>query len=136
FWHGGHWFAIDTSTQGGADMQCERKRQWDALARTVETKQRECVAEGVPSTIFWEAAYWSLPSKPCYWILMNPRSLNSQGNPYSLAEQLDILDRREPARVQWGTANSDEEMVEHLPKSVSVSLLPAAQDNPASRTYD
>ncbi|OWY95444.1 hypothetical protein PHMEG_00034547 [Phytophthora megakarya] len=21
FWHGGHWFAIDTSTQGGADMQ-------------------------------------------------------------------------------------------------------------------
>ncbi|OWZ06931.1 hypothetical protein PHMEG_00020743 [Phytophthora megakarya] len=59
------------------------------------------VAEGVPSTIFWEAAYWSLPSKPCYWILMNPRSTNSQGNPYSLAEQLDILDRREPARVQW-----------------------------------
>ncbi|OWZ12865.1 hypothetical protein PHMEG_00013901 [Phytophthora megakarya] len=89
FWHGGHWFAIDTSTQGGADMQRERKRQWDALARTVETKQRECVAEGVPSTIFWEATYWSLPSKPCYWILMNPRSLNSQGNPYSLAEQLD-----------------------------------------------
>ncbi|OWY92429.1 hypothetical protein PHMEG_00038581 [Phytophthora megakarya] len=112
FWHGGHWFAIDTSTQ--------------------------CIAEGVPSTIFWEAAYWSLPSKPCYWILMNPRSLNSQGNPYSLAEQLDILDRREPARVQWGTANSDEEMVEHLPKSVPVSLLPekSRQDNPASRTYD
>ncbi|OWY91374.1 hypothetical protein PHMEG_00040071, partial [Phytophthora megakarya] len=106
FWHGGHWFAIDTSTQGGADMQRERKRQWDAMARTVETKQRE--------------------------------SLNSQGNPYSLAEQLDILDRREPARVQWGTANSDEEMVEHLPKTVSVSLLPAAarRDNPASRTYD
>ncbi|OWY98929.1 hypothetical protein PHMEG_00030168 [Phytophthora megakarya] len=138
FWHGGHWFAIDTSTQGGADMQRERKRQWDALARTVETKQREFVAEGVPSTIFWEAAYWSLPSKPCYWILMNPRSLNSQGNPYSLAEQLDILDRREPARVQWGTATSDEELVEHIPKSVSVSLLPEKdrQDNPASRTYD
>ncbi|OWY96777.1 hypothetical protein PHMEG_00032873, partial [Phytophthora megakarya] len=116
----------------------ERKRQWDALARTVETKRRECIAEGVPSTIFWEATYWSLPSKPCYWILMNPRSLNSQGNPYSLAEQLDILDRREPARVQWGTANSDEEMVDHLPKSVSVCPLPEAarQDNPASRTYD
>ncbi|OWZ15938.1 hypothetical protein PHMEG_00010339, partial [Phytophthora megakarya] len=93
-WHGGHWFAIDTSTQGGDDMQRERKRQWDALARTVETKQRECVAEVVPSTIFWETAYWSLPSKPCYWILMNPRSLNSRGSPYSLAEQLDILDRR------------------------------------------
>ncbi|OWZ04658.1 hypothetical protein PHMEG_00023403 [Phytophthora megakarya] len=138
FWHGGHWFAIDTSTQGGADMQRERKRQWDALARTVETNQRECVAEGVPSTIFWEAAYWSLPSKPCYWILMNPRSTNSQGNPYSLAEQLDILDRREPARVQWGTATSDEELVEHVPKSVSVSLLPekTRRDNPASRTYD
>ncbi|OWY98034.1 hypothetical protein PHMEG_00031306, partial [Phytophthora megakarya] len=91
-----------------------------------------------PSKIFWEAACWSLPSKPCYWILMNPRSTNSQGNPYSLEDQLDILDRREPARVQWGTANSDEEMVEHLPKSVSVSLLPEAarQDNPASRTYD
>ncbi|OWY99844.1 hypothetical protein PHMEG_00029081 [Phytophthora megakarya] len=26
FWHGGHWFAIDTSTQGDADMQRERKR--------------------------------------------------------------------------------------------------------------
>ncbi|OWY91284.1 hypothetical protein PHMEG_00040201 [Phytophthora megakarya] len=105
FWHGGHWFAIDTSTQGGADMQRERKRQWDAMARTMETKQRECVAEGEPSTIFSEAA---------------------------------ILDRREPARVQWGTANKDEEMVEHLPKSVSVSLLPekSRQDNPASRTYD
>ncbi|OWY97363.1 hypothetical protein PHMEG_00032126 [Phytophthora megakarya] len=138
FWHGGHWFAIDTSTQGGAVMQRERKRQWDALARTVETKQRECVAEGVPSTIFWEAAYWSLPSKPCYWILMNPRSLNNQGNPYSLAEQLDILDCREPARVQWGTATRDEELVGHIPKSVSMSLLPekARRDNPASRTYD
>ncbi|OWY98557.1 hypothetical protein PHMEG_00030648 [Phytophthora megakarya] len=138
FWHDGHWFAIDTSTQGGADMQRKRKRQWDALARTVETKQRECVAEGVSSTIFWEAAYWSLPWKPCYWIIMNPRSLNSHGSPYSLAEQLDMLDRREPARVQWSTANSDEEMVEYLPKSVSVSLLPekARQDNPASRTYD
>ncbi|OWZ02324.1 hypothetical protein PHMEG_00026132, partial [Phytophthora megakarya] len=118
FWHGGHWFAIDTSTQVGVDMQRERKRQWDALARTVETKQRKCVAEGVPSTIFWEAAYWSLPSKPCYWILMNPRSLNSQDNPYSLAEQLDILDRREPARVQWGTATSDEELVENVSISV------------------
>ncbi|OWY92724.1 hypothetical protein PHMEG_00038147 [Phytophthora megakarya] len=134
FWHGGHWFAIDTSTQGGADMQRERKRQWDALARTVETKQLECVAEGD----FWEAVYWSLPSKPCYWILMNPRSLNRQGNPYSLEEQLNILDRREPARVQWGTATSDEELVEHVPKSVSVSLLPEKprRDNPASRTYD
>ncbi|OWZ02093.1 hypothetical protein PHMEG_00026408, partial [Phytophthora megakarya] len=137
-WYDGHWFAIDTSTQGGTDMQRERKRQWDALARTVETKQRECVAEGVPSTIFWEAAYWSLSSKPCYWILMHPRSTNSQGNPYSLAEQLDILDRREPARVQWGTATSDEELVEHIPKSVSVSLLPekTRRDNLAWRTYD
>ncbi|OWZ17856.1 hypothetical protein PHMEG_0008142 [Phytophthora megakarya] len=77
---------------------------------------------GVPSTIFWEAAYWSLP----------------QGNPYSLAEQLANLDRREPARVQWGTATSDEELVEHVPKSVSVSLLPETtrRDNPASRPYD
>ncbi|OWZ10011.1 hypothetical protein PHMEG_00017203 [Phytophthora megakarya] len=71
FWHGGHWFAIEASIQGGAAMQRERERQSDALARTVETKQRECVAEGVPSTIFWEAANWSLPSKPCYWILLN-----------------------------------------------------------------
>ncbi|OWY93647.1 hypothetical protein PHMEG_00036882 [Phytophthora megakarya] len=133
FWHGGHWFAIDRAVP-----TCSVSANDNGLARTVETKQRECIAEGVPSTIFWEAAYWSLPSKLCYWILMNPRSLNSQGNPYSLAEQLDILERREPARVQWGTANSDEEMVEHLPKSVSLSLLPekARQDNPASRTYD
>ncbi|OWY98599.1 hypothetical protein PHMEG_00030598 [Phytophthora megakarya] len=57
FWHGGHWFAIDSSTPGGADMQRERKRQWDALTRTVPVKQRECIAEGAPSTIFWEAAY-------------------------------------------------------------------------------
>ncbi|OWZ14928.1 hypothetical protein PHMEG_00011524 [Phytophthora megakarya] len=57
FWHGAHEFAIDTATQGGADMQRECKRQWDALAQTVETKQRECVTEGVPSTIFWDAAY-------------------------------------------------------------------------------
>ncbi|OWZ03065.1 hypothetical protein PHMEG_00025272 [Phytophthora megakarya] len=124
FWHGGHWFAIDTATQGGADMQRERKRQWDALARP-----------GVPSTIFWEVAYWSLS---CYWILMNPRSLSSRGSPYSLAEQLDILDRREPAREQCGTATSDGELVEHIPKSVSGSLLleKDRRDNPASRTYD
>ncbi|OWZ05947.1 hypothetical protein PHMEG_00021873 [Phytophthora megakarya] len=135
FSHGGHWFAIDTSTQGGADMQRERKRQWDALWLELWRLSNENV---VPSTIFWEAAHWSLPSKPCYWILMNPRSLNGQRNPYSLAEQLDILDRREPARVQWGTATSDEELVEHIPKSVSVSLLPekTRRDNPASRTYD
>ncbi|OWZ14389.1 hypothetical protein PHMEG_00012149 [Phytophthora megakarya] len=137
FWHGGHWFAIYSSTPGGADMQRERKRQWDALTRTVEVKQRECIAEGAPSSIFWEAAYWTLLSNPCYWVLMDPRSFSDRSSPYSLAERLEILDHREPARVQWATAALDEELVDHIPKSVSVSLLPqlTRQDNPASRTY-
>ncbi|OWZ14543.1 hypothetical protein PHMEG_00011970, partial [Phytophthora megakarya] len=114
FWYGDHWFAIDSSTAGGADMQRGCKHQSDALTRTVE------------------ASSASASPRMCYWILMDPRSFRDHGSPYSLAEQLGNLDRRGPARLQWATTTLDEELVDHIPKSVPVSLLPqfARQDNP------
>ncbi|OWZ07212.1 hypothetical protein PHMEG_00020425 [Phytophthora megakarya] len=98
FWHGGHWFAIDTSTQGArtqATVGC--------LGTDCGDQATRYVAEGVPSTIFWEAAYWSLPSKPCYWILMNPRSTNTQGNPdsWNVVSQRECSGAPQTAMKKW-----------------------------------
>jgi hypothetical protein len=52
--------------------------------------------------------------------------------PYSLQEQVEILDAREPSRTQWSICSSDEERIAHLPEAVRRTLIPAGQRDPVS----
>ncbi|GMF47151.1 unnamed protein product [Phytophthora fragariaefolia] len=46
---------------------------------------------------------------------------------YSLKEQVELLDAREPARLQWGACSSDKERIDHLPEDVRCKLIPSGQ---------
>ncbi|EGZ27095.1 hypothetical protein PHYSODRAFT_320942 [Phytophthora sojae] len=56
---------------------------------------------GAPKTIPYEPGIWVYPAKVCPWILFDKSEKKPDGKPYTVAEQLEILDREEPAHVQW-----------------------------------
>jgi hypothetical protein len=68
---------------------------------------------------------------------MDPSTKTPEGTSHTLAEQLVIVDKREPARVQWASCSSDEERIAHLPDDIQAMLLPATdrQDNPVSLKF-
>ncbi|KAE9308504.1 hypothetical protein PR003_g20727 [Phytophthora rubi] len=65
---------------------------------------------------------------------MDKSQLNDQRRPFSLAEQLRIVDKLEPARVQLNSCDSDVQRVAHLNSSLRKKLLPESErgHNPAS----
>ncbi|KAG6615713.1 uncharacterized protein IUM83_05138 [Phytophthora cinnamomi] len=65
------------------------------------------------------------PAKVCNWILNDKSETKSDGKPYSMAEQLKILDRRKPARIQWTGSKTVDECIKHLPEHIRKKLLPA-----------
>ncbi|OWZ00343.1 hypothetical protein PHMEG_00028485, partial [Phytophthora megakarya] len=78
------------------------------------------VQKGVPETVFeWEVSVWDIPHRVCHWIIMDKSQVDpATQKPYPLREQLQRLDKAEPARLQWTNCDTMEEQIAHLPEVV------------------
>ncbi|KAL4145334.1 hypothetical protein PRNP1_013006 [Phytophthora ramorum] len=50
-------------------------------------------------------------------------------------EQMELLDRREPARVQWSFCSTDAERIAHLPENVRRDLIRADERDPVTDIF-
>ncbi|GMF33066.1 unnamed protein product [Phytophthora fragariaefolia] len=128
-WHATHWVVLDRDLTSMFIRKTSVRRlklYWSVRKKVIaREKQLKKVA---PASVWNEPGLWKFPKRICYWVLMN-RSHTKPGTNanYSLKEQVELLDAREPARLQWGACSSDEERIAHLPEDVRRKLIPSGQ---------
>ncbi|OWZ06361.1 hypothetical protein PHMEG_00021395 [Phytophthora megakarya] len=133
--------AMTPTAQGALDAwveyMCESMRhQWEMLhwnpqcwRSLVAASKKRCIQQGVPATVFeWEVSVWDIPHRVCHWIIMDKSQIDPvTQSPYPLHEQLQRLDKAEPARLQWTNCGSVVEQIAHLPEAVRKKILPKAE---------
>ncbi|KAE9281192.1 hypothetical protein PR003_g27750 [Phytophthora rubi] len=124
----GHWFFIDHRLDDySAELHADRKKECDTAKKNYKKLLDDKVRDGLPESVLEEPGIWTFPAKVCSWIWMDKSQLNDQGRPFSLVEQLRIVDKLEPARVQWNSCDSDDQRVAHLSSSLRKKLLPVSE---------
>ncbi|KAE9086880.1 hypothetical protein PF010_g19931 [Phytophthora fragariae] len=109
FWLIGHWFFIDHHRDDySANLYTERKKECDAVKKNYKKLLNDKVRGGLPESVLEEPGFWTFPAKCCFWVWMDKSQLDDQGRPFSLPEQLRIVDMLEPTRVQWNSCDSDD----------------------------
>ncbi|OWZ00735.1 hypothetical protein PHMEG_00028014, partial [Phytophthora megakarya] len=95
------------------------------LVKKGKSFKKRCVQKGVPETVFeWEVSVWDIPHRVCHWIIMDKSQVDpATQKPYPLREQLQRLDKAEPARLQWTNCDTMEEQIAHLPEVVRKTIL-------------
>jgi hypothetical protein len=136
FWNMLHWFVLGKPSPNMSDLAqkilTKRNKQHDAVRSKAHQLERK-MEKTLPPTIWNEPGIWKFPNKICYWIPMDKRHFKpGTSQPYSLQEQVEILDAREPSRTQWSICSTDEERIDHLPEAVRRTLIPAGQRDPVS----
>ncbi|POM61063.1 hypothetical protein PHPALM_29983 [Phytophthora palmivora] len=125
FWWIGHWIFIDQNLDDySSNLAKERKTECDQVKKLYKRLVNKWVDKGMRGSLLEEPGVWTYPSKCCHWILMDPSYKTITGTPYSLEEQVTLLDQREPSRVQWNTCQSDADRVKDLPQATRDKLLP------------
>ncbi|GMF39993.1 unnamed protein product [Phytophthora fragariaefolia] len=88
----------------------------------------EATQEGRSGSVWNEPGLWKFPKRISYWVPTRRSHTKPGADPnYSLKEQVELLDAREPARLQWRACPSDEERITHLPEEVRRKLVPSGQ---------
>ncbi|KAE9105980.1 hypothetical protein PF005_g12843 [Phytophthora fragariae] len=122
FWLIGHWFFIDHHRDDySANLHTERKKECDAVKKNYKKLLDDKVRGGLPESVLEEPSVWTFPAKCCVWVWMDNSQLTDQGLPFTLMEQLKIVDELEPARAQWNSCNTDDQRVAHLGSSGIIS---------------
>ncbi|EGZ10913.1 hypothetical protein PHYSODRAFT_337681 [Phytophthora sojae] len=136
FWHAGHWITFDADSVEAARVQVARKKLHDAAIKDYNKFIAKLKASGAPKTILYEPGIWVYPAKLCHWILFDRSETNLGTEPYTMIEQLAILDRAEPARIQW-TGWSTNDLVAARPHEIRDMILPPNElrDNWASAEH-
>ncbi|KAE9081781.1 hypothetical protein PF006_g27044 [Phytophthora fragariae] len=128
FWLIGHWFFIDHHRDDySANLHTERKKECDAVKKNYKKLLDDKVQGGLPESVLEEPGIWTFPAKCCFWVWMDKSQLDDQGHPFSLTAQLRIVDKLEPARVQWNLCDSDDQRVAHLSSSLRKKLVPESE---------
>ncbi|POM65019.1 Hypothetical protein PHPALM_19356, partial [Phytophthora palmivora] len=119
FWEETHWLTFDTSDNVSpklAAIYLDRSKRHASFRKKALSLLRK-VALKLPHTIWNEPGIWKYPSRICHWVLMDLNHCDPEtSKPYTLLEQLVILDAAEPARTQWSSCSTDAERIAHLPK--------------------
>ncbi|EGZ22995.1 hypothetical protein PHYSODRAFT_253755 [Phytophthora sojae] len=123
FWHAGHWVTFDADSVEAARAQAARKKLHDAAIKDYNKLIAKLKASGAPKTILYEPGIWVYPAKLCHWILFDRSETNLGTEPYTMMEQLAMLDRAEPARIQW-TGWSTNDLVAARPQEIRDMILP------------
>ncbi|EGZ25219.1 hypothetical protein PHYSODRAFT_326272 [Phytophthora sojae] len=100
-WYAGHWVTYPEDSSYGVKEKKKRKGLHDPAIKKYAELITELLKAGAPKTILYEPGIWVYPAKVCPWILFDKSEKKPDGKPYTMAEQLEILDREEPARIQW-----------------------------------
>ncbi|POM64953.1 Hypothetical protein PHPALM_19445 [Phytophthora palmivora] len=125
FWWIGHWIFIDQNLDDySSNLAKERKTECDQVKKSYKRLVNKWVDKGMRELLLEEPGVWTYPSKCCHWIFMDPSNKIITGTPYSLEEQVKLLDQREPSRVQWNMCQSDADRVKDLPQATRDKLLP------------
>ncbi|KAE8988515.1 hypothetical protein PR001_g22019 [Phytophthora rubi] len=128
FWLIGHLFFIDHHRDDySANLHTERKKECDAVKKNYKKLLDDKVRGGLPESVLEEPGIWTFPAKCCFWVWMDKSQFDAQGRPFALTEQLRIVDKLEPARVQWNSCDSDDQRVAHLSSSLRKKLLPESE---------
>ncbi|KAG6610271.1 uncharacterized protein IUM83_00001 [Phytophthora cinnamomi] len=129
FWHALHWIVLDRDCDSKfvRKLSLWRGKNHESVRKRAATKEKH-IDKVVPASIWNELGIWKFPKRVCYWILMS-RDHTKPGTDvrYTLKEQMELLDTREPARTEWGLCSSDDERIAHLPEDVRRTLIPAGQ---------
>ncbi|EGZ10330.1 hypothetical protein PHYSODRAFT_251017 [Phytophthora sojae] len=123
FWHAGHWVTFDADSVEAAKAQVARKKLHDAAIKDYNKLIAKLKVSGAPKTILHEPGIWVYPAKLCHRILFDRSETNLGTEPYTMMEQLAILDRAEPARIQW-TGWSTNDLVAVRPHEIRDMILP------------
>ncbi|GMF35731.1 unnamed protein product [Phytophthora fragariaefolia] len=128
-WHATHWILLDrnSSSKFIRKTSVGRVKLRESVRKKVTTREKQ-LKKIAPASVGNEPVLWKFPKRICYWVLMS-RSHTKPGTDanYSLKEQVELLDAREPARLQWGACSSDEERIAHLPEDVRRKLIPSGK---------
>ncbi|EGZ10386.1 hypothetical protein PHYSODRAFT_337210 [Phytophthora sojae] len=125
FWERTHWVENDRSDPAVSQLYADRRRRQHAWAGAWKTlrAQIEKLPEVERVLFEQEPGLWRRPHLICTWILMDKSA------DYPLAEQLELLDSREPARAYWSVPDSSARIAE----SVDVEVWSARVDNANER---
>uniref|UniRef100_H3H901 Uncharacterized protein n=1 Tax=Phytophthora ramorum TaxID=164328 RepID=H3H901_PHYRM len=116
-------------------IQTKRARRHEGFRKKALALQKK-LSTKLPSTIWNEPGVWKFPNKICHWILMDKQHFKpGTSECYSLQEQMELLDRREPARAQWSFCTTDAERIAHLPENVRRGLIPADERDPVTDIF-
>lgn len=130
FWHTYHWLTLEASPSAPPSIRKAQDKRTNihvvfrkrALTLLTRVKSR------LPDSIWFGTGVWNFPNKLCHWILMDPSHLNpSTGHPYTLEEQLELLDAQEPERAQWVYCVTDEEQIAYVPDELRTKRIPVEQ---------
>ncbi|OWZ05356.1 hypothetical protein PHMEG_00022570 [Phytophthora megakarya] len=127
-WEMLHWviFLLELLPESAVLAESCRGKRHESLVKKGKSLKKRCIQKGVPATVFeWEVSVWDIPHRVCHWIIMDKSQIDpATQSPYPLREQLQRLDKAEPARLQWTNCGSVEEQIAHLPEAVR---LPKAE---------
>uniref|UniRef100_H3H7V7 Uncharacterized protein n=1 Tax=Phytophthora ramorum TaxID=164328 RepID=H3H7V7_PHYRM len=133
-----HWLTLDRSSDappGILKIQTKRARRHEGFRKKALALQKK-LSTKLPSSIWNEPGVWKFPNKICHWILMDKQHFKpGTSECYSLQEQMELLDRREPARAQWSFCSTDAERIAHLPENVRRGLIPADERDPVTDIF-
>ncbi|OWY96170.1 hypothetical protein PHMEG_00033629 [Phytophthora megakarya] len=130
-WEMLHWviFLSEFLPKSAVLAESRRGKSHESLVKKGKSFKKRCIQKGVPATVFeWEVSVWDIPHRVCHWIIMDKSQIDpATQKPYPLREQLQRLDKAEPARLQWTNCDSVEKQIAHLPEAVRKKILPKAE---------
>ncbi|EGZ28866.1 hypothetical protein PHYSODRAFT_426714, partial [Phytophthora sojae] len=121
-WYVGHWVTYPEDISYGVKEKNKRKGLHDPAIKKYAELAAELLNAWTPKTILYEPVIWVYPAKVCPWILFDKSEKKPDGKSYTMAEQLEILDREEPARIQWTRWTLDRIIVD-CPAHIRKKLL-------------
>ncbi|GMF41717.1 unnamed protein product [Phytophthora fragariaefolia] len=124
-WPATHWVVLDRDATSKfiRNTSARRLKLHESIRKKVIASEKQ-LKKVAPASLWNEPGLWKFPKRICYWVLMSRSHTNAN---YSLKEQVELLDDREPARLQWRACSSDEERIAHLPEDVRRKLIPSGQ---------
>ncbi|GMF30007.1 unnamed protein product [Phytophthora fragariaefolia] len=101
-WHATHGFVLDRdSTSKFIRKTSVRRLKLHGSVRKKVIAREKQLKKVAPASVWNEPGLWKLPKLICYWVLMSQSHTKPGTNAnYSLREQVELLDAREPARLQ------------------------------------
>ncbi|GMF52960.1 unnamed protein product [Phytophthora fragariaefolia] len=128
-WYATHWVVLDrdATSKFTRKTSFRRLKLHESVRKKVIAREKQ-LKKFAPASVWNEPRLWKFPKRICYWVPTS-RSHTKPGTNanYSLKEQVELLDAREPACLQWGACSSDEERIAHLPEDVRRQLIPSGQ---------